>query len=238
MVKRFIKSAIRRLGYQLVPIEPPTMKRGFNSEYLRRLCQPKTVFDVGVGFGTLPLYEAFPTAQFILVEPLQEYAPAIENISRQYRCRTYFKAAGMSEGQMTITVEPGDLQRSSLKDRTPLSAAKGATTERTIEVTTLDAIYREIQNVEPPILIKIDTEGFELEVLKGAANLLQHADTVIAEVSVAERFIGSHTFEDMIFFMHERGFKILDFLDSLYCDGEVTPRFVDVAFKRSAMTPT
>jgi FkbM family methyltransferase len=232
VVKRLIKSAVRRLGYEFTPIEVPQVQRGFNSVYLKRVCQPKTVIDVGVGYGTFPLYEAYPTAQFILVEPLREYEPAISEIAKRFNCKTYYMAVGNHEGQMTITIEPNDLQRSSLKDRTKLTASPDATAQRQIQMITLDTIYRDNLQMQPPILLKVDTEGFELEVLEGAQELLPAIDTVIAEVSVAERFHGSYHFEDLLLFMRDHGFRVCDFLNTAYAEEEVTPRYVDIAFKR------
>lgn len=70
MIKRLARTILGKLGYEVHRKPGPDSFVGFNPSYLARICQPKTVFDVGIGYGTYPLYEAFPNAKFVLVEPL------------------------------------------------------------------------------------------------------------------------------------------------------------------------
>ena len=39
---------------------------GFNPAYLASVCDPDIVIDVGVGYGTHDLYQAYPKATFYL----------------------------------------------------------------------------------------------------------------------------------------------------------------------------
>jgi hypothetical protein len=39
----------------------------------------RTVIDVGIAFGTVPIYDAFPRARCFLVEPVTECRPVLEN---------------------------------------------------------------------------------------------------------------------------------------------------------------
>jgi len=121
---------------------------------------------------------------------------------------------------------------STFKDRH--SAAKEVTSSerRLIEVTTLDAILRENQDIKTPILLKVDTEGHELEVLKGAKQLLALTDTVILEASIRKRFMDSYAFEDLILFMKKNGFVVFDFLNICYARGKPGANMTDIAFKR------
>ena len=63
--------------------------------------------------------------------------------------------------------------------------------KREIEVTTLDKFLESHPGLKRPLLLKIDTEGYELNVIRGGAAFLRQTDVVIAEVSVAERLSGS-----------------------------------------------
>src|SRR3954449_6529991 len=54
---------------------------------------PATVIDVGVAYGTPELYDAFPDARFLLVDPLEEYAPAIDGIVARLRSAEWVRAA-------------------------------------------------------------------------------------------------------------------------------------------------
>jgi hypothetical protein len=101
-------------------------------------------------------------------------------------------------------------------------------------VTTLDTIYAENPGLSTPILIKVDTEGSDLEVLQGGIELLRVTDTVIVEVSISRRFEEGYTFEDMVLFMKQNGFYVYDFLNIAYFREELRPRFADVVFKKEA----
>jgi hypothetical protein len=77
---------------------------------------------------------------------------------------------------------------------------------------TLDELARE-RALPAPFALKIDTEGFELEVLRGARRFLEDTLLVVAEVSVARRFEGGYTFAQFIAEMDQRGFRLATFLD-------------------------
>lgn len=206
--------------------------RGFRASYLARICSPATVFDVGVGRGTGELYRAFPEARMLLIEPLAEYRPALERISEKYDCRIIAKAAGNRCGRAEIAVDPGDPHKSSFGRRAGPGAAGGSLTARAVEVTTLDRILRENPDLEPPFLLKIDTEGHELEVVEGADELLARTEVVIAEVSVSERFEDGYRFEEFVAAMGARGFRVFDFLRVRYVKKAPGTRFADIVFKK------
>lgn len=199
---------------------------------LARACRPRTVIDVGVGFGTLPLYEAFPAAKFFLVEPLREYDAAIADIARRFDCTVHHVGLGRAPGMRDLHVDLKDPQRSSVQPRTPLTESGNPIEARRITVTTLDVLFAEGQHLEAPVLLKIDVEGQELDVLEGATRVLQTTEAVIAEVSVGRRFLDGYRFEDLVVFMRDHGFRVHDFLTMIYGPDELTPRYTDVLFVR------
>ena len=83
-------------------------------------------------------------------------------------------------------------------------------------------------NVKGPYIIKIDTEGHELSVIKGAAKTLQQTTMVIAEVSVAKRFNESYQFSEFISEMASHGFELLDILTF----SSTPPKFLDAVFTK------
>lgn len=224
MIKKIIRMILGKLGYEITRKD----SGGFYSSYLSKMCTPKTVFDVGVGCGTPELYGAYPGAKYFLVEPLEEFRGALEKISGRINCVICHKALGDTEEIREITIE-ADPQLSSFCDRPRTDIPSG---KRQVEVTTLDAILRENPDIATPILLKIDVEGSELKVLKGAGQLLKLTDMVIVEVSVAKRFKNSSTLEEIILFMKENGFAVFDFLTICRGEGMVGANLVDVVFKK------
>ncbi|MDT8287624.1 MAG: FkbM family methyltransferase [Elusimicrobiales bacterium] len=226
MIKKLVKRAFSAIGYDIRRNE----QAGFNARYLASICSPKTVFDVGVGRGTPELYKAFPHARFFLIEPLEEFGGTLETLSSALDCKIYRKALGAVPGEAEISVEK-DPQLSSLQNR---ASSSGTAVKRKVEISTLDAILAENPGLSGPVLLKIDTEGFELEVLKGGVELLKISDYVIAEVSISGRFKGGYDFADIIAFMRERGFSVFDFLS--ICRGPDGPgaNLTDIMFKKNS----
>jgi FkbM family methyltransferase len=227
--KRMVRRVLRWGGYEL---RKSKAKRGFCASYLSQLCQPATVFDVGVGYGTHELYKAFPDAKFVLVEPLREYEPVLKELATQYDIQVCYQAVSDAPGTCEIAVDTQDPHKSSLHERTSLTETNNPISRRTVDVTTLDTILEQNPQLERPIVLKVDTEGNELKVLAGAKRLLEVTDLVIAEVSVAKRFEGSYSFEELIAFMSEADFAVFDFLTVRPIKGRPGAQITDVAFKR------
>lgn len=210
---------------------------GFNPTYLSRLCQPATVIDVGVGYGTGPLHKAYPAARFILIEPLVEYRPHLARLERDYDCTVLYTAVGECAGELDINVDVGYPMKSSFSRRTTKDYVDGPLARRTVSVVTLDSIVATLPGLRRPILLKIDTEGHELSVLKGARDLLPSVDTVIAEVSIAKRFEDGYEFEELVGFMSQHDFYVYSFLTMPFPRRIDRQRFTDVVFKNRRLAP-
>jgi hypothetical protein len=79
-----------------------------------------------------------------------------------------------------------------------------------VEVSTLDAELAHEQ--ERPVILKIDTQGFELQVLKGAAETLKSGRIkyVLVELMTEEKYEGASTYDAIFDLMHSFGFKLYD----------------------------
>ena len=84
--------------------------------------------------------------------------------------------------------------------------------QREIDVVTIDGLI-ELNRTPLPELIKIDVQGFELEVLKGAGKTFGHTEVYILEASFFsfEGMNGIPVFSDLVNFMLERGYVVYDF---------------------------
>lgn len=200
--------------------------------YLARLGNPRTVFDVGVGFGSYELYKAFPSARFVLVEPIEDFEPTIQDIKAKYDCVVCRKAASDFVGSSLIRVDPQALELTSFAKRTALASTGQPIEMREIKVTTIDSIVSQCPDLEAPFFLKVDTEGHELAALRGAKRTLERTETVLVKASIAPQFEDGYRFEDMIILMRERDFELTAIINISHASGEVRARFADLAFQR------
>jgi FkbM family methyltransferase len=210
---------------------------GFNPYYLSRICRPATVIDVGVGYGTWPLHKAYPASRFILVEPLTEYRPHIARLEQAYDCTVLYTAVGERAGTLEINIDGASPMKSSFSRRVASGGGDTTVARRSVPVVTLDSLVEALPDLQRPILLKIDTEGHELSVLRGATTLLPTVDTVIAEVSIAMRFEDGYEFEELIEFMRESGFYVYSFLTMPFPRRSDRQRFTDIVFKNRRLAP-
>jgi FkbM family methyltransferase len=199
---------------------------GWTPGNLSKTFSPATVIDVGAGAGTPKLYAAFPDAHHVMIEPLAEFAPRLQRRVEEDGAEYVPAAAGDVKGSATIHVDKRSLWESSLLEAT--WGDPETRQARTVEVTTLDSLVSD-RRWAPPFGLKIDTEGFEDRVIRGAREVLAHTQFVIAEVSVGRRFEDSYTFPEFIALMDDAGFSPCDVLDGLKTENGFTV-FVDVMF--------
>lgn len=192
---------------------------------------PRTVIDVGAANGTPPLQFGFPTAFHVLVEPLEEFATALQtHASHLDHALVVMAGAGPNDGKVRIHVHP-DLVGSSMY----LEAEEGTDVngvERTVPQVRLDSLD-ELHGFVGPVLLKANVQGYELAVLEGASAVLGKTEVVILETSLFPFFDGGPTLDEVTEHMRRLGFAPYDVFNRQYrpIDGALSQ--VDVVFVRS-----
>lgn len=135
-------------------------------------CPVRTIFDVGANQGKMAerLLRIFPEAEVYAFEPAAKaFALLSEKARSQPRLHAYHMALGATTGEATLYLNDNE-EMCTLRD----NQARGAAGETKIKVDTLDRFCHEHADLRGNTLdlLKIDTEGFEIEVLKGAGSLL------------------------------------------------------------------
>ena len=205
--------------------------RGFATSFgklARQGVAPKCIVDVGAATGewTRECLSVFPNAEYFMVDPLDENREALEEISRIHRnVRFWMGALGAEQRELTLHVH-GD--QSSFFP----SEYDRAGSLRRVRVETLDSMVNS-GLVTPPDIIKIDAQGFELEVLRGSERALSATEFVLLEVSFRETYGGCPLAHEVIAAMGTYGFRIYDL-----CTYSQRPRDLelfqsDILFARS-----
>ena len=199
-------------------------------EYLkRRNLTVETIFDIGVAYGTPGLYEVFDNVHYHLIEPLEEYLGVIKNLEKQHSLTYTIAAAGKTETTITLNVHP-DLSGSSILNESEGSHVDGI--PRNVPQTTIDTEVNK-NSLKAPFLIKVDVQGFELEVLKGATATLPKTEVVILEVSLFQFYQNSPTFQEVITFMSDAGFSVYDIFNASYRPLDDALGQIDLLFVRT-----
>lgn len=191
---------------------------GHDLAILRQLCaigyQPATIFDVGSsdGIWTATANRVFPNAKFELFEPLAEVSedyqktlssePAISNLLSTGRVRIHPVALGTENGSCRMTVYPRAVGSTSLElDYAPTNA-----TVVEVPMKSLENFVKE-KKLTIPSLLKLDTQGSELDILKGAEPLLPQVDVILCECWLFKGY-GSKTplWLDVANFLATKGF--------------------------------
>lgn len=144
-----------RIGYLLGLNSSDT-----SSHFLKKVLQDRsTVLDIGANRGEFSILclDAYPSLNLVIVEPQVEMREIlVKNLGERH---TYiWKAASDFSGE-------GFLDRSRIGDRKAAISKKR--TQTAIEITTVDYILKDIQ-AESIALMKVDAEGHDFQVLKGA----------------------------------------------------------------------
>ena len=62
-------------------------------------------------------------------------------------------------------------------------------------------------------MLKLDVQGFELNVLNGGTNFLNKVDYILIELSFKQLYIGQPLFNELYSFLREKNFELVDILD-------------------------
>lgn len=222
-IKNFAKALFGRIGFKIQRLDTPLRSFGQGVEALARYVHPATVIDIGVGRGTPELYTAFPKKNFVLIEADPANSGHLDAIATSIKARAVKVFCGASSGEIPFYSAKRSTQFSTAyKLHTGLN-----TTEIRVPMLPLDSIIQE----PGPFLIKIDAEGAEMDVLRGATQTLKDAVAVIAETSVAPRYEGTAELADIVGYMHEHGFSVFDILLGSNLQGKLFQ--VDLVFVRT-----
>jgi FkbM family methyltransferase len=186
-MKRLLRRAVERLGYRYFKIayQPVGLDHAHDvARFMGSASNVNVVFDVGanVGQSTEHYADAFPSAQIYSIEPFAEaYKSLVERVARLSRVRTFRLA--FAESNRTARIQHAQLSALNSLHNEVTDCCSSPDTEL-IEIRTLDSFCAE-QKISHIDFLKTDTEGFELEVLKGAEAMLRaHGiEFILAEVT-------------------------------------------------------
>lgn len=215
-MRKMLRKLIRRVGFDVVRY-PPLHSHSGRMKRIFDFYKINLILDIGANEGQFgrSLRELGYSGKIVSFEPLCEAHQKLEMVAAADGNWIVAPrmAIGRASGEVTINVAQ-NLESSSIlpmsslhRDASPES--RYMKTE-TIPINTLDIAALDHLSSTANIFIKIDTQGFEAEVLAGAAEALSRATVVQLEMSLVELYKGQCTYLDLIHVMADKGFVLAD----------------------------
>ena len=181
-------------------------------------------FDVGANQGQTinKMSNHYPGAKIYAFEPSKNCFEFLKTIFKNNSVSLHNLAIGSSSGELEFNEYSWSALNSLLKRA--YGSAKILETYL-VEVATIDEFCKNnaISHIN---LLKTDTEGYELNVLKGASEMMKQnrIQFVFVEIFFNENYVGQSSFGDIYNFLLENRFELVRFYDVLYTSDGVASK--------------
>lgn len=173
-----------------------------------------TMYDLGANAGTWSLLAdtIIPNATIHAFEPIPKYQEAYLKTTQALKNTTLHKVGVGAENKKAKFNFAGhsssflEVSENLLK----MFPNEKKVAEIEVEMVRLDDFVTK-NKLQFPDLMKLDVEGYELEVLKSASECMKHCKYIILEVSFIERHIGQPLFHEVVAFMGENNYHLHSF---------------------------
>lgn len=222
MIKTAIKHLARKLGYVISVYDPRRDPVAIRRSLFERL-EIDLVFDVGANAGQFArqLRETGYNRDIVSFEPMTAAFGALSDAAgKDERWWIRQCALGAENGSSEINIA-GNSWSSSLLEMADAHAAAAPTSSyigtENIDVKTLDSLYPDYADKNSRPFLKIDTQGYTLQVLEGALNSLEKMQGLLIELSLVELYVDEPLVGEVISMLYENGFILIS----------VDPEFID-----------
>lgn len=218
-VKRRIKAFFNGYGYEASYRSIRRIEHLAGIQACLQRAEVKVVFDVGANKGQTILYlhPFFRNAHFYCFEPDPKTFHSLEQTVEGFDRVTALNLALGSADERRVLYANAASEGNSLlpvSSAIPQASAPGwlqRRGEEEVAVYSLDTFCRE-HKIESIDLLKLDTQGYEVQILKGAAELLREKaiKLIFTEVLFSEYYEKQAYFEDVYHILKCEGYKLVD----------------------------
>jgi len=177
-------------------------------DFKRKGFNPKTILDIGAHTGQFYKWakNVWPDAFIWMIEANECHTSTLSNLTNHNNDKYTIATMGDVEREVNLytrTDKPHTEGASYYKESAywdiPQLVMK---IPKTLQ--TLDTIFTEDSQFD---LIKMDTQGSEVDIIKGGKNLCKKSKYILLEVSLTKLNEGAPTYEETMSFMEEYGFE-------------------------------
>ncbi len=222
LLKKTLKKVIKFSGYDLSKIDKCLVPvKSMNKDYLlfnffdilkKMDFDPKHIVDIGANHGTWTreTLKYFPNSFFTLLEPQKWLQSSFQDIlDNNNKIIFHAVGAGSQNGIFNLTISDRDDSCTFKYNKKEASDLGYKQIE--VPVVTLNNLLSK-QNLPTPDIIKIDAEGLDIEVLKGAKDFFGKTEIFMVEAGIVNKYF-ENSFLKVINFMDENGYRLFDITD-------------------------
>lgn len=178
-----------------------------------------TLFDIGANNGmyAISMRKLGFKGKIISFEPLKSVYKELEKVSSKDKKWIVNNYALGNEDTKGIINIAGNSFSSSILNMLPAhlnSAPKSKyIAQEAIEIKKVDSIFDSFRNSEDNVMLKIDTQGFEKNVIDGANDSLSNIKVIQLEMSLVQLYENEMLYMDMINYLDKKGFQLFSLED-------------------------
>ena len=168
--------------------------------------EPNVIFDVGAYRGEFARLcrSTWPSSDIACFEPQADAVIQLRrSLGKDPRISVFQLLLG-AEDRAAVDFHLCETASSVLEEQVDKSQAIA-----TSPMATIDKLVS-AKALQPPEFLKLDVQGYELEVLKGAHDVLKFVQVVLAEVNFLDLHCGVPLHAEIGSWLHERGFVAFD----------------------------
>lgn len=213
LIKKIIQNQLLKAGYELI-------KRNIkNNDKLRRIQiiashNINLIFDVGANTGqysTIIRQNGYQ-GRFVSFEPLHSaFKELLITAKDDPLWEVSNIALGNSNSKAKLNIS-GNRESNSIREMLPIHIIHRPGTayigEEEVTVRTIDSIIKKYYHPNDKLFLKIDSQGYEENIIEGAANSLDKIIGMQLEMSVVELYKGESLLPDMINLLSQKGYTL------------------------------
>ena len=199
---------------------------------------PSVIFDVGAHLGqtTLHFRKSFPTAYIHSFEPVYENFSKLKlNTKGKDRVQINQLALGSSKSSVMMKTGQSDLTHQVCHNPEKFSSNGEIPM---VQMDTIDSYVKQ-EGISTIDLLKIDVEGYELEVLDGAKEALERhtVKVILAECDFDPEDTQHSYFNDLWNYLRKRNFSFFGLYDVIHYGNRMGIGFCNALFIERTVAP-
>jgi len=197
----------------------------------------KTIIDIGANKGQFSLIakKFFPNASIFAFEPLaRPFQKFLKIFNTIENVKIYKYAIGPFDDEVTMNISNREDSSSILEIghlQNKIFPGTSKINEEKVYISPIDKLL-ETSNIHNPSLLKIDVQGYELEVLKGCKSILDKIDYIYCECSFIELYKNQAIYSQVCEWLYDHNFSVTSIYNPSY-DHKGQMVQADIYFKKN-----